>query len=275
MDLNFRSIPNLIFRNDKKSIILHAITDRPDVYEFSKINYANKFYPKWISDMDGYVERELTDFKKPVYNNHNIGSYATIKKCVGINNLYSNGIIIPMWTDFFIDINEKNTNNLFYQFSDKKTKLTVHSNNQFDNQLPNNIFHIKIHSPWQFYCEEDIKFLWTEPTWSLNLDTFDNFKILPAIVDFNYQINTAVNLFFSRKNTVYRSKINFNDPLVHLIPLTERKIVIKYHLLSAEKYHNFRESTGASQQTFVGRYKMNKNHFKTSKCPFLHKEYLK
>jgi hypothetical protein len=258
----------MFFNFKKKPIVIHAVTDRADILEFSKIDLAQKFYPEWLLNMPGVVDSELTDFTKPIFNNHSVRSYATIKRCTGINNIFTNGLIMPLWSDFIVDLDKVGNENLFYEFSDKITKITRHSPRQFNYQLPNTITQLKIQSPWNLHCDEDIKFLWTEPTWNLNLDNILDIKILPAIIDFKYQSNTAVNLFIQRKEQTYRIKIPFGTPITHIVPLSDRKIKIEYHLLSSEEFLRFKSKKGLIQQTFVGRYNMNKKIAKTNKCPF-------
>jgi hypothetical protein len=258
----------MIFSLKKKPIVVHAITYRPDVFTYSSIESANNFYPKWISSMPNICDSPITDFSKPIYPNHSIHPYTTIKKCVGINGLYSKGFIIPMWTDFIMDLSQEGTHSYFYEFSDSATTLVTHSDEQFNYLLPKDTLHIKIESPWAFYCDEDIKFSWNEPTWNYQLDNILDFKILPAIINFKYQVNTSINMFVKRRESSYRLSIPFGTPLAHLVPLTERKIEIKPHLVSREKYNNIRVSMGGGLQKFTGRYLMNKTILKTKKCPF-------
>jgi hypothetical protein len=105
--------------------------------------------------------------------------------------------------------------------------------------------------------------------WNFNTNDTSEFIIPPAVVDFHYQHGNNINLFIK---TDVKSEFLFphGQPMAHLMPLTERKIVLKHHLLSYDEYNKF--SAKQSLITFTGKYKKVKRILrakeKESKCPF-------
>ena len=204
----------------QKKIILDCFTCDKSVFDYAQIDYANNFYPKWLKSIDKNYEDGLK-------------ITSTIKKCEGLLQTYQHGFIIPLWCDLAINVENKNYN---WQFADFKTEVEVHSSKQWDNFAdPTKQGHMKIISPWQIKTKDEIYFNYTAPYWNLNLD--DNFSIPSGIVNYKYQYGTNINLFI---NLCQNRKINleFGTPIAHVIPLSEKNIELKHHLISYFEWQN-------------------------------------
>ena len=93
-----------------------------------------------------------------------------------------------------------------------------------------NMFHGKVMSPWQIRDTSGTKWLWTSPQWHMTNPI--EYWTVPAISEFKYQHATITNLMVPFNTELY---IEPGDPWLHLLPLTEKKIKLKTHLVSTEE----------------------------------------
>jgi hypothetical protein len=233
----------------KKSIVLDCFTANKDVYDFAPIQKASNFYPQWFKNMPPTYEVEKHFMP-------------TLKTCEGFIGYYQHGIIMPLWCDLALRIEDKN---FFLSFSDLKTSAVFHSPEQWKSFAdPSKVGHFKINTPWAFKCKEEINFLLKNPYW--HYEPFMDFDIVEGIVNYKYQSTTNVNIFLK----INQSKIinvNFKNPLAHIIPLSDRRIEIKNHLISEEEFKNINRVPLVS---FTNNYQTYKKELtkKTKKCPF-------
>lgn len=191
-----------------KVIHLDCFITRPDVNEFFPVDYANKFFPEWWKKLPKDTGRNQT----------------TMKLCNGFNNLYTRGIIIPLWTSMIIDIKKD-----LIIFSDMTTKSDTHDYSQMQGYIdPSKYRHFKIVNPWYFKCKEEIYFSFQQPLWSFS-DLSDIF-VSPGVVDYKYQNGTNINFFMNLENP--KIELEAGQPMAHIIPLSERKLKIHRHVVS-------------------------------------------
>jgi hypothetical protein len=249
----------------RSTITLDCFTYINSVDEWAPIDYGNRYLPEW--------------FKK-IPNQTEFGN-STIKICPGIIDFYKKGIVIPSWFEANIiiksldeeDYNGKSflaesSNPSFVQFID-------HPPSQFFGFSNPNGRNIKIVSPWMFKCKEDIKFVWTQPTWNFT-NILQELTILPGVVDFKYQHETHINCLFFIKES--RRFINIKPfmPLAMLHPITEKNVLIKRHVVSLDEYQivrgigNFILAGGADgKPKYPLTKKLVKEHDENlKKCPF-------
>ena len=245
------------FNFSKKDVVLHCYTDRPDVYNFSAIKEAKHFIPDWWKEIPKSYRLPSMGLAGPDLN--------TMKSCSGFTDLYRQGAMMPMWSDCEVVVGEAGSGEFRYQYSNGYSVAQSHAENQRGTQYPNcDYLHLKFESEWRLRCEEDIDFLVTAPVWNHN--TPENFTILPGSLNFKYQPFLNINVLFRRKPTTEKYLIQFGLPIAHLVPLTERKVVIKTHLVSSDEIK--RMSAVGAYTTFAGKYQNNKRLLKASGCPF-------
>ena len=246
-----------------RPVVLHCYTDRADIFNYAPIGRASKFIPDWWKALPksvGFNTASKEPFDNSIEN--------TMKGCVGFTNLYKTGFIIPMWCDFALEIGKINSGQYKYRFSDNTSVASMHPQDQRGAIYPEeNYQHIKIHSPWKFVCEEEIDFLTVEPTWSIS--TPDSIKILPGVINFKYQYGTNINTIWTRRDEDIRYVLEYNQPLVHVIPLTDKKVVLKLHLLNTEDFANMCSS--ARPIKFANKFRTVKKTMDAKGCPFHYK----
>lgn len=232
----------------QKKIVLDCFTNEKSVFNYAKIDYANNFYPKWLKNIDKSYE-------------DGIKTTSTIKKCEGLLQTYQHGFIIPLWCDLVINIENRSYN---WQFADFKTEIEVHSSKQWDYFAdPTKHGHIKIVTPWQIETKNKVYFSYIAPYWNLNLN--DNFSIPSGIVEYKYQHGTNINIFLNLLED-RKIHIDFGTPMAHVIPISEKNIELRHHLVDDKEYKN-----KTSILKFNNQYNTKKKldqKIEKSKCPF-------
>ena len=206
-----------------KEIVLDCFTDSLNAFALAKPDHAAKFIPDWWKKTPLYVVEEGNFFKSP-----------TMKKCFGFVENYKHGAILPMWSDLNIEIGPIGSTDYRWQFADRVSGLSMHSFKQMNDYLEETkVMHIKLISPWDFRCKENVKWAWTSPTWNI----LNNHKlmVLPGITEYKYQYSTNTNMLIFRTNQTQLIEIPFRSPIAHVIPLEQRRLKIKHHLVSEDE----------------------------------------
>jgi hypothetical protein len=234
-----------------RPIIVHIYTNREELLLESRPNKSVKYYPNWWKELP--LEYDLSEVGA-------LGWSSTMKRCSGFTDQYQKGFIIPMWTDIAIAMDKKGSTGASWQSADMLTGLDNHSQKQRGTYLPETDFlHLKVNNPWRIVCKEDVQFMMVQPTW--NFENPSDIIIPTGFLEFKYQHSAHINMFLKRKNTAQNLRFNQGEALVQLIPLTERPLKIKYHLIDDLEYNKmFNKST-----RFTKRYQVRKE---AKKCPF-------
>ena len=249
----------MMFFFKSKEIHLDCFTHRPEVYKFSSVDYSHKFYPEWWLNLPKTHQTIIPPGK--------ISELTTMKTCTGFVNYYKYGITIPLWSDLRLSY-LANERRFDVEFAFKKHTYGEHRIEQMTGLInPDEFTHIKLMSPWIFKAKEDIQWAWMQHTW--NFSPVNKITILPAIIDFKYQSGTNVNFFISTK--VRECFLPNNQPLVNIIPLSERKVKIHTHLVDEREFEILAASSYPTY--FKGKYKKIKQIImrqekEQKKCPF-------
>lgn len=232
----------MIFFFKKKPIVLHCVTNRAEVLEFAPIQRANKFLPKWWKDLPNTARQPNKDHDIP-----------TMKYCTGFVDHYNTGVIIPLWCDLSLRIGAIGSGAYRYQYSDKCSEIHQHSSIQYgDGFDTENYQHLKLVSPWMFYCEEEIKFLFVEPTWSLI--RFPTLRLLPGLVNYKHQPATNINFMVWRLENDQEILLPFLEPLCHIAPMSDRPLKI---VLSGDEDLYKKVALNLYTSKFVNKYRAN------------------
>ena len=252
-----------MFWKKEKEIILNCYTSRADVYNYYPVLEAKKNFPEWFKKLPTPVFKSSKDIG-PIIGN--------VKQCEAFLDYYKRGFMLPLWSDLALTIGEKNSLNYKWQYSDRCSSLDIHSPKQTGDHFDPLLYqHLKLDSPWLMSCSEDISFLAVEPGWQF--DVLKNIRILSGVVSFKYQSSTNINMFCLREEKETSILLEAGIPMYHYIPLTDRKITLKTHLISDEHY--FKIKSIATPTKFVRHYSARKKILDTSGCPFQHETTIK
>ena len=251
----------------KKPIYLDCYTTHNHVYDMFKIESAKKHVPDWFKNLPSTFE-----------DTRSIVSPPTVKTCSGVAGYFKSGYIIPLWSDAqfgFAPLSNgfQKTIQLATQFADQVTKCQVHEQKQlgFDFMPDTDYTHFKIFSPWVFKCSEDIDWIWTQPTYNFKYP--DELVLLPGIIEFKYNSNVFINFSMRKRDSKGDPKLmqmEAGQPLVQLIPITDREVIVRNHLVDNEQWRRIYETT--NRAFFFNNHNKKRNFIKKketeSKCPF-------
>jgi hypothetical protein len=240
----------------KKKIVVDCFTPFKSVYELYKIDRAITFFPEEVKILPNYYSIEEPNTKI---------SYeaATIRKCIGLQELYKVGYILPMWTDFICDPISSSQSRSAVALMHPPFYYNVHDKTQWNGFFDNHI-HVKLASPWKIVEKSGVKFTWSSPTWNLHKH-IENFSVVPGIVTYDYQSDTNVNIFVNK--TAKKFTIDSGTPMAHMTPISDGEVVLKNHLISAEEHAKIGIPSDFSALR-PERYLRWKNENKKAKCPF-------
>ena len=205
----------------KKPLIFTSIISEEDnaILEYAPIIPAQKLIPDWWKNVPPGV------FDWDIMKSSN-----TVKSCTGIINTIRSGLILPLWCDAAIKTDGSGWQ---FQYSDKRSVASPHPNSQAPG-LYNDYFIIKLDSPWIIKCSEDnIKLHYSQPFYHFTSPT--PYLIPPGIVSPSRKVYST-NIFMFVKKTESKLILEFNTPLIQILPLSDRKIQYKTEMVSLMEF---------------------------------------
>jgi hypothetical protein len=234
-----------------KKLYLDVLTDNPLAYQHFKPTKAANFYPHWWKSLD-----------KKYLVNDGLFHATTMKSCPGFIDVFSRGLMMPLWSDLAIEVGAVGSTSFRWQFSDQVSDISVHPQVQRGSFLPEQEFqHLKLTSPWSYFTKDDVDFASVFPIW--NQHRPDLMFGPHAVLNFKHQNSTHVNLFLRRLSENQVFTVEAGHPIQHHIPLTDRELVIKHHLVDSVE---LRRRTFSPMFKFTNGYKAAKRAA-NSKCP--------
>jgi hypothetical protein len=243
----------MIFQFPKKKIVLDCFTYNENILKTAPIVLAPKLIPDW------WKKLPTSTYKNSFF------PMGTMRNCSGMVEYYKKSVAIPLWSDLAMNVNSEQ--GFIWQFSDRATEAHIHDISTEATGFLNNWGHFKIISPWFLSCKEDINWVWSHPTYSFP----ENNDVItpPAIVNFKHQHATNLNMLInlSKQKTITLLQ---GQPMIHLTPMSDRKVEVVRHLISIEEYN--RKYSSMDMISFYNKYKtVTKRNKQFSDCPY-HKE---
>ena len=234
----------------RPKLVVDCFTASHNAYELFPIDHSIKFVPDWWKNAP--KEYEVRDLF-PV---------STIKRCPAIINQYKHGLILPLWSD--LAILTKGGNDWEIKFSNPHTNIEPHDANQWGMYAnPNDYKHLKLMSPWAIKTKDEVFWQYSKPAWSFPIK--NNLFIAPGIIDFKTQHSSHVNILMPLEaQPAY--VINAGQPIAQLMPLSDKEIDLRTHLISEEEYSA--KHTARFVHSFVKGYMRTNAIKKEKKCPF-------
>ena len=239
----------------KPNITIDAFTYMGAAYELFKVEPANKSMPDWWKKIPPTFAVE-NQFGLTL-------NKATMKSCIGLTELYKQGITIPLWSELVIETSADGS--IKYQWAlDQSSDIVSHSAVQMGNNF-DDMIHLKLQSPWLFNEKSGVNFVWSEPSWNL-LPTKSNIRVLPGVTNYKYQADTNINIFIPRTNN--RIELEAGLPLVHLVPISDKNIEIVHHLIDKSEFIKMSNRIGSFKFRNSFRTMLKIKEDEPSKCPF-------
>lgn len=215
-----KSIKNFFIKD--KEIVLDCFTSIPHVYDNAKISHAIHYIPEWWQKLPGFIDDQL----------------ASMKHCTAFKEFFKSGIVVPSWFAMNLKVNRLGEETWWEWEASNDSIRTDNSHHacQFDGFAGEAGKNIKITSPWAFKTKDNINWVWSKPTWNVR-DYLDSLELLPGVVNYKYQHATEINFFVQNKQTIQEIHIPPLTPLAMLHPMTEKKIIIKNHLVDEKEWN--------------------------------------
>lgn len=248
-----------MFLFKRKEIVVDCFTIHMSVYELYKIRPAIKYFPEEAKALPNFYD-QVDPSTKITYQ------AGTIRKCIGLIDLYKEGFILPMWTDLLAEPKNGSAGDNAVAMVGLPFQYEMHSRKQYGD-IFNDYIHIKLTGVWRLREKTGIQFLWNAPTWNLHKQ-IQNFTIVPGSISYKYQSQTNVNMFLNKN--VERFTLESGTPLVHMVPITDKEVKLRHHLVSQEEYSKigipdeYDMIRPERYVRWVKEYEANK----TNKCPF-------
>jgi hypothetical protein len=221
------------FKEKPIEIISYVASSYAFVNEFSPIVPAKEIYPEWLKK----VPRSAFDWNILEPRN-------TVKSCPGIIKSITNGFIVPMWTDLAL---EYDLAGFKWAFADRRSSLERHGNESIPGYYTDYLI-LKIVSPWLLKSPVDLQltfpFLYHPKPFPIHIS--------PGVLPFDGADTGQINIFLfaERKEEGARVMIKQGTPLLHILPITERKVTIRHEVISTEEMIKKKSSTGANTHFF-------------------------
>jgi hypothetical protein len=185
-----------VFKNKTDKIQFVSTVKGLETFEECLPRPAKHFIPKWFKDIPSNVK-------------------GTVKDCPSFPDYFSEGYILPMWSDIKMNLVNGQPQ---WEFPSKRFNWETHANIQLMDHVTPNVqgvdaqFVFKADCPWRII---------TPPGWSvLQLPLFYNFNkewsVLPGIVDTD--IHSIINQQVLYHGNGKEIQINCGDPFVLYIP---------------------------------------------------------
>ena len=253
----------------KKPSVIHvdAFTFDPSTYEHTPIVNTKETIPDWYNSLKVYTPPKD---KISVRSGGTVSpdGQSTLRHCYGINELYKKGLVIEYWNNTLIEVSKNRFN------TDSEREMAVrnvsHPSFQYSPGFENH-HHLKFGSPWNFREKTGVQWLLIPATWSHETECV-GMNILPGILNFRYQTQTNINVFFPMMNQKYQVRISQGTPLVQLVPLTDKAVKVTNHLISYGEWGEMMRTLEGQPLRFYRKMKLlkrnDKREINRGRCPF-------
>jgi hypothetical protein len=215
------------FKEKPEEIVMMIDPAHYFALEYSPAMPAKKIFPQWWKDTAS------SKFNWDILDVTN-----TAKSCVGIINQLSYGIIMPIWCDLAIQWDEENYR---YQFSDRRTEIHLHNSPLEVPGFLSDHYLLKIKSPW--VIKSKVKLQYQFPFYHHPVSP--NYTITPGIITPQKgYCGSNVFLCLKKEKTLQNLMIKTNTPLMQIVPLTDKKVVYRFEVMSEKDHFESRNSMG-------------------------------
>jgi hypothetical protein len=200
---------------------IEFFTDHEELLDFAPVP-ARKVLPDWFKQMSPAIDLPPGKSRFPFGLSRALrlsNVNATIRRCPGVISYLSEGYLIPLWSDFLVQIRGEQ---VYCVGSNELAHASPHSKQMQYTTMP---------LP-EGYLEDSVKFTnpWkvrTAPGWSVLLSQpfyhFEQrFTAVPGVVDSDVYHHIHVNTFFRKGDTDHQLKMGM--PFVHVMPFERQAL---------------------------------------------------
>lgn len=207
-----------MFFHRTPTIHLDCITFLAHAKELVPIVPASKTLPKWWRSLPA-AQVEFKAGQDP-------REQVNMRSCAGFVDFYKKGVVLESWADFNLTVQDGKLG-AFYSSGEP---VAAHNRTQRGRGF-NNYCHAKLPSPWHFKEKSGVQFLFMGAEWALEDFAF---RVMPGVVSFDLNYSTNVNLLIP--TSAPDQTIRMGQALAHIIPLSEKNLEFKTHLVTMEEY---------------------------------------
>jgi hypothetical protein len=167
-----------------------------------------------------------------------------IKKCPGFKDLFMKSICIPSWSEYRLF--QDPSFGFSHVSPNNQADGSQHQEDQLGGAFPK-YQHYKLVSPWHIKEKTGIYFIMMQASWHTH--TPCDYHMPGGCLEFKYQHSTHINLVAEKKEKLVEHTIQAGQPLVYLIPITERETVLNIHVVDDKEinklktyHHSFHNS---------------------------------
>lgn len=204
----------------KSEVVVDCFTSRSEVFEYSKPQPAVNLHPSWWRSLPNPRDIDNTN----------------MRYCPGYVELYRRGFMTTLWTDtkIFVSGNKDPEQNWSIDFTDGRSQVDHHTNDQYMGFYPNNkCITLKLASPWFMKTKVKLDFLILDA--AFNRTTHDLYFVPAGYINFYAQASANSFLFFMRGDKDTYITLDAGTPLNHFVPLSDKKVKLAYHLVSEKE----------------------------------------
>jgi hypothetical protein len=207
----------MLIKRKEKKIVVEAFAPNGTLIDLFPIERTENATPRWYQNLPG----------KPVDG-------LNVKQCPGAKDLFSKGLIIPLWADYEITLDAGGGGSIKSAMTGMNFPPADTHNLEFQaaGAWPE-YGNIKFNSPWWLWCSEPIEWAWLPATWWQQ----DPQEIIPVpgIAEYRYQHITNINTLVKKSKISKVISLKAGTPMVQLIPLTERDWEFKLEVMTQEE----------------------------------------
>jgi len=178
---------------------------------------AAKAMPDWFRRMEPAIELPPSASEWPFGVSKDLrlsNVNATIKRCPGVLSFLAEGYIVPLWTDYIVQVRGETI--YAHGANPKLARVGTHSKkHQYaDMPLPEGYVTdaVKFINPWKVRTPPGWSVLVSAPFYQFD----DRFLVVPGVIDADVYHHMHVNTLFRRVNADH--KLPMGMPFIHLLP---------------------------------------------------------
>ncbi len=208
-----------MFGKFKKSKI-EFFTDHEELMPYAP-KAASHFYPDWFKRMKGSHDVQPSrKFPFGISSSMILSNVnATVKRCPGVLSFMSQGYIVPLWSDYVVQVRK---DSIFAFGSNESSSASLHGRHIHFDKMPQSEDYykdaVKFTNPWKIKTPKGWSTMIVAPFFHME----DRFTIIPGVIESDTYHHMHVNTFF--KNYEADHQLRMGMPFIQVIPFERSKL---------------------------------------------------